>query len=384
MIITHYVSREITRPFLTIVALFCVIFTSYSAAVVLNDVVAGLLPADTVAKIVLIKLLIALEILLPVSLYFGVVIGLGRLQSDSEIVALSSCGIGEMRLVAIVLRLSLVIAVVVACISMVARPWAYQQRFLLLAQAEAEFEIDDMEARRFFVNPGSDYAIFAGSVAHPTRTAGDVIVQIRRDETVQLIVADRLFQPSRNDTDPLVFAFEEGSIYHLDKTGSRDLVGRFNRLRLTLGTPQPKLVGYKSKTQTTLSLHGSASPKDLAEFQWRMCTPAATVLLALLAVPLSRTQPRRGRFARALAAVLAYAVFYNMMAFAKNLVQEGLVGAIPGLWWPLMLLALLLLILLFRPLSYRQLRRSNTDGLRFSHGGTEITARPRTRPRADR
>ncbi len=382
MIITHYVSREITRPFLTIIGLFCVIFTSYSTAVVLNDVAAGLLPVDTVAKIVLIKLLIASEILLPVSLYFGVVVGLGRLHSNSEIIALSSCGIGEMRLVSIVLRLSLIIALVVACISLVARPWAYQQRYLLLAQAEAEFEIDDMEAKRFFVNPDSDYAIFADSVDHPTRTAGSVIVQIRRDETMQVIVAERLFQPQRDDTEPLVFTFEEGSVYHLDKAGGRDLIGRFNQLQLTLAAPEPRIVGYKSKTQTTLALHGSTRPKDLAEFQWRLSTPAVAVLLTLLAVPLSRTQPRHGRFARALAAILAYAVFYNLMAFAKNMVQEGLIGAIPGLWWPLVLLAVLLLVLLFRPWRYRPSRRLATHHPRSSSGGAKLTEESQTRPRA--
>ena len=349
MIITHYISREITRPFLLIVGLVCVIFISYSTAVVLNDVAAGLLSIDVVAKIVLIKLLIALEILLPVSLYFGVSVGLGRLHSDSEIVALSACGIGEMRLVTIVLRLSLLVALIVAGISLAARPWAYQQRYLILAEAEAEFEIEDLQAKQFFFSPGSGLAILADSVDHLKRSADDIIVQIRHADTMELIVAERLFQPPRSDLDPLVFIFETGSIYHLDRTGSRDLVGRFNRLRLTLAAPRPEIVGIKSKNQSTLALSKSSRPKDLAEFQWRLCTPAATVLVALLAIPLSRTQPRQGRFARVLVAVLAYAVFYNLMAFAKNLVQEGLVGAIPGLWWPLVLLALLLSLLLFKP-----------------------------------
>jgi lipopolysaccharide export LptBFGC system permease protein LptF len=42
-------------------------------------------------------------------------------------------------------------------------------------------------------------------------------------------------------------------------------------------------------------------------------------------------------------------VFFNLMTFAKNLVQEGFVGAVPGLWWPLVLLGLLLSVLFWRP-----------------------------------
>lgn len=350
MIITRYVAWEISRPFLIIVGLCVAIFASYTTAVFLNDVAAGLLPAATVAKLVLIKLLIAAEVLLPVSLYFAVVFGLGRLHSDSEIIVLSASGFGEARLVSIILRLSLVIAALVACVSWIARPWAYQQQYQLLAQAQTEIDIEDLEAKQVFVGPGSDYAVFADTVDRLTRTAGEVIVQIRQAEAMRVIVAKRLFQPPPETGAPVVLFFEEGSLYQLDRAGSRDLVGKFKELRLTLAAPEPDIVGYKSKAQSTLSLSGSSQPKDLAEFQWRLCTPPATVLIALLAVPVSRSRPRRGRFGKVLTAVLAYAVFYNAMTFAKNLVQEGFIGAVPGLWWPLLFLGLLLSVLFWRPL----------------------------------
>jgi lipopolysaccharide export system permease protein len=349
LIISRYVTREIAWPFLVIVGLYCLIFVSYTTAVLLNEVAAGMLSATTVAKLVLIRLVIALEVLLPASLYFAVIFGLGRLHSDGEIIALMACGIGEMRLVAIVLRLSLVVAVAVACVSLVARPWAYQQRYLLLAEAEAavQFDLDDLEQKHFHVGPGSNYAVFAETVDHESRTAGAVIVQIRKADAINVIVAERLAQPP-GSAGPLTLLFGGGFLYQLDREGSRDVVGKFKELRLTLSEPEPELVGYKSKAESTLSLSGSSQPKDLAEFQWRLSTPVATFLIALLAVPLSRSGPRRGRFAKILVAVIAYAVFYNLMTFAKNLVQEGLAGAVPGLWWPLVPLALLLSLWFWR------------------------------------
>jgi lipopolysaccharide export system permease protein len=349
LIIKRYVTREISRPFLIIVSICGVIFASFTTAVILNEVAAGLIPAGTVANLVLIRLVIALEMLIPVSLYFGVVFGLGRLHSDSEIVALSAGGIGEPRLVGIVLQFSLLIALVVACISMFARPWAYQQQYLLRAQVAAEFDIAYLEARQLLVNPGSDYAIFAATVDHKTRSAGEVIVQIRKPDVMQIITAKSLFQPPREQDAPPLFTFKEGYVYELDTQGSNDVIGRFGTLNLTLSPPEPKVIGYKSKAEGLLALSKSRHRKDLAEFQWRLSTPAATVLIALLAVPLSRSGPRGGRFAKALTAVAAYAVFFNLMTFAKNLVQEGLVGAVPGLWWPIVLLGLLLAALFWRP-----------------------------------
>lgn len=348
MIIKRYVIREISRPFLIIISICGVIFASFTTGVILNEVAAGLIPAGTVAMLVLVKLAIALEILIPVSLYFGVVFGLGRLHADSEIVALSAGGIGESKLVGIILRFSLMIALVVACVSVLVRPWAYQQQYLLRAQVAAEFEIGYLDAGQLLVNPGSEYAIFAATVDDSTRSAGDVIVQIRKPELMQIITAKRLFQPSGEDA-PLAFTFEEGYLYELDTRGNRDVIGKFGTLNLTLAPPEPTVIGYKSKSAGLLTLLEFRHRKDLAELQWRLSTPAATVLIALLAVPLSRSGPRQGRFAKALAAVAAYAIFFNLMTFAKNLVQEGLVGAVPGLWWPLVLLVLLLLVLFRRP-----------------------------------
>jgi lipopolysaccharide export system permease protein len=47
-----------------------------------------------------------------------------------------------------------------------------------------------------------------------------------------------------------------------------------------------------------LDLMGSDEPEHVAEFQWRLGIPLSTIVLAILAVPLSRSQPRAGRYGR--------------------------------------------------------------------------------------
>jgi lipopolysaccharide export system permease protein len=113
-------------------------------------------------------------------------------------------------------------------------------------------------------------------------------------------------------------------------------------------------VGYKAKSASTMALSQSSIPKDLAEFQWRITRPFATILLACLAVPLSRTKPRQGRYSKAIWAVILYAVYFNLTGLAKTWVKDGVVGAIPGLWWPEVLLAITLFIMMMWP--YFQLK----------------------------
>ena len=68
----------------------------------------------------------------------------------------------------------------------------------------------------------------------------------------------------------------------------------------------------------------------------------------MLGVPLSRSSPRRGKYAKVMTAVLIIFVYHNLGAMAKKLVAQGFLGTLPGIWWVQILLAGLLLLLLWQ------------------------------------
>jgi lipopolysaccharide export system permease protein len=349
LIATRYIAREVYRPFLAVIAVLLVVFAVYTTAVVLNDVVAGALPAQIVLRLVVIKSLIALEVLLPVAFYFSAVIGLGRLHAGSELLALAACGVGEPRVLTTVLRPALAVALVSAVLSVQVRPWAFHQLYVLKAVAEAEFDIEDLEPERLFISPDSSYAVYAVSVDHEARTAREVVAQMRQEGRLLVIEAEELHQPPHEVHEAPVFEFSRGRAFRLDREGTRDTTMDFGVLTVRLEAPEPPEVGYKTKMRSTADLSAATAGKALAEYQWRLSTPVSTLLLAALAVPLSRAPPRRGRFLGLMIAMLAFAVFYALMLTAKNLVQDRLVGPVPGLWWPIALLGLATLALLVWP-----------------------------------
>jgi lipopolysaccharide export system permease protein len=93
-------------------------------------------------------------------------------------------------------------------------------------------------------------------------------------------------------------------------------------------------------------LLGSDEPEQIAELQWRLSIPLATVLLALLAVPLSKSQPREGRYGRITIGLLVFIIYFNMLSAAKAWIERGDIAPALGLWWvhgALLLLTVLLL-----------------------------------------
>lgn len=73
--------------------------------------------------------------------------------------------------------------------------------------------------------------------------------------------------------------------------------------------------------------------EHVAEFQWRLGVPIATIILSILAVPLSRTQPREGRYGRLAIGLLVFIIYLNMLSAAKAWIEQGKVSPILGTWW---------------------------------------------------
>ena len=79
-----------------------------------------------------------------------------------------------------------------------------------------------------------------------------------------------------------------------------------------------------------------------------MSLPLSLFVLALLAVPLSRTSPREGRYARLGMALFIYLIYTNLLSIARVWVERGVVSDAVGMWWVHAIVALLGLLLLAR------------------------------------
>lgn len=330
----------------TCAVLIC-IFASYTAAAYLADAVSGLLPLDAVLLMLLLKIAIALEVLLPTTLYLSVVIALGRMYRDSEMIALSSCGVGTSQILKPVIYLSILIAILVAGLSLFARPWAYAKIYRLKAKAKSDFDISRMEGGNFYEIKSNDLVVFAKKVNHPLNRGEQVFIRSQDGKTLQVISAKRVYQQTDDKSGMRVLLLKDGYVYEFTRRGEEGKITKFEQATYLLVPKETIPVGYKRKAASTPHLIRSDKLEDIAELQWRFSTPLSTMLLALLAVPLSRTTPRRGKFGKVVSAILIFAVYYNLTVVAKNWIEKAIVSPIPGIWWVPVLLGALVLLLLW-------------------------------------
>jgi len=85
-----------------------------------------------------------------------------------------------------------------------------------------------------------------------------------------------------------------------------------------------------------------------AELQWRLSIPLMVFTLTLVAVPLSRVNPRTGKFAKLLPAIIIYILYANFMFIARNAIVSGAIPQWIGMWWLHLLVIALGLLLIWR------------------------------------
>lgn len=327
--VNRYLVREILKPSVMIFGLLVVLFAGFSWVVFLGEAVNSLLPVSLIFMLIALKIGIALELLMPISLYFGVILGLGRLYADSEMKALMASGISPYQVLTPVFALSCFVAVIAGGFSLYLRPLAYEQIYALKAEGEAGFRISNIDAGHFYERDDGSLVFFAEEVDQQRNRLSRVFVQSKNKNTLRIISAkeaEEAIDPQSGRSIPVLL---DGIEYQFTEDGDITHISSFSRLAIY---PRPIQAEYKRKASSTQYLMHSDARKDIAELQWRFSTPFSAVLLALLGVPLSRAAPRQGKYSKIFTATVVFAVYYFLGLMIKSFIDEAAIPAFPGIW----------------------------------------------------
>jgi lipopolysaccharide export system permease protein len=343
MTIERYLLRSIALPFGLLLSVLVVLFGGFSLTGVLSDAIGGLLPVGVIAALAALKLLIALDVLIPIALFIGVVIAFGRLQSDSEMVAFQALGVSPWQRLRPVLLLAIGLAIVVGGLSLFVRPLAYGWSHLISDRASAMLNVDAMQAGNFYASNSGSQVIFLADRRNRVG-AGGVFVVRQSSERVEVISARQAEPVAGQGSSSHLVNLNGAQIYrfNLAHPGEDRVLGASN---IVLDPDEVQgQPGYSPVAASVRHLAESSAPRDIAELQWRLSTGISTLLLALLGFALSGGRPRQSRFARFGPAIFAYSAYYLVCVLARTWVEHGEVGSVPGLFWAPCGLALTLLV----------------------------------------
>ncbi len=362
LIVDRLVLREVTLAVFGVLVVLLLVVVGHSFVKLLDDVMSGEHPPAVLGPLLAMAVLRFGVELTPLGIMLGVILGLGRLARDRELLILRSFGVGYRRLYAVLALLVLPMALVLAWLSLVLVPAAVRTADTLVREAEHRPDIAAIGEGRFTRSPDGRWVVFSEQSLRGEKALGGVFVHRRIPGGFEIETARRAQQITDPDTGERHVVLIEGRRYvgYVERSDYNVLAFRRHTLRV------PGLeVGRIFENQRALpsrALLATDDPKLQAELQRRIAVPLAAVLLALLAVPLADTAPRQGRFGRVALGILAYLVYSNLNVIALSEVASGGLSPRIGVWWVQVMFLLPTLVLLMRRQGwYGWLRRLRRD-----------------------
>ena len=292
---------------------------------------------------------------IPMAVLVGVLLGLGRMSADSEIIALTALGISRQRMLVPVAVLALTGAIATGTLPLWLGPAAFRalrgiEATLLASQASFQIQprvFDERFPKRvLYVNDVS---------ASGTQWHGVFLAEVGEESGSQLTLAENAIVIAEPKQGKLELHLQGGTTHEV----SRQDPSHYSLTDFGQSDWPLEVTGLVSNQQRTLSNVERPTRELLAEtsknwrearveFQRRLAFPFACLVFALVAVPLG-AQPRRGgRAAGTLLSVLLIGSYYSLSVVGAELAREGKLSPWNGIWLANIALTVLAVVLLPR------------------------------------
>jgi LPS export ABC transporter permease LptF/LPS export ABC transporter permease LptG len=344
-LLDRYIAREVGSHAVLGLAVFTFVFFVPQLVRLMDLIVRHPGGIGTVALLFLCSIPPVMGFTLPMAVLVGVLIGLGRLSADSEIVALHASGISMRRLL---LPVGFV-ALGVAFITLVMTFWLSPRSMRTLRSLEDELRSSQapfaVQPRVFderfphFVLYVQDVeaaathwrGVFLASTGGPQGSeitiAQDAVIAVNPGKDRNKDRMDLHLGPgSTHEYDP-----REPEHYDVTTFGETDIP-------VDISTPPPatpKTAVFTGAEQNIRGLIEARGPDWRAarvELQRRIAFPAACLVFALLGVPVGVRPRRGGRATGIILTLVLIGGYYFLFVSGAHLAQQGSVAPWAGVW----------------------------------------------------
>ena len=372
MIITRYLMKEVLHTLGGVVLVLLLIALSAQLVGLFSKVAAGTIHVNTVIKLFGLYNLTIITFILPLALYLAILLALSRLYQDSEMDALAASGVGPARVVRAVLLVAVIFAIIQAVFSLYLGPWAYERGDYLRLQSQQLTDIQGVTPGRFQELPQGKGVIYIESISKDLSEIRNVFVQYQDGARNSRVIAETGHIELDASSGDRFLILENGHRYE-GQPGDEDYtILDFKRHGIRIEERQAQIKDLRRKAMPTkMLLEPLENPRAwnaqqqrlgrITEFQWRISSALSCIVLALLAVPLSRSSHRQSRYTRLAMAIVLYIVLTNLLTMARTWLQEGQVPPWVGLWWVHILAVLFAIALILRQTGIRHLMRRGNE-----------------------
>lgn len=290
-----------------------------------------------------------LELTVPMSFLLAILLGLGRLSNDQELLAMKASGVSPSQILWPISVVAMVIALLTLSLTLFARPaanFALKKELYNIAKTRVGTALKE----KVFNDDFPQILIYVEELKPPGNTAQGVLIVDKRDKVREDIILGKVAIISTDEeTNTLGLKLFDGSIYGREKNRPGFSETRFSiydfkfDLDELVGPVRQKEAGPKElpldDLLKTIELKQSQGTKVIAErmeLHQRIAFGFVPLVFGLLGVSLALL-PRHSRASRSSGFMLCLfwlMSYYALLSLGKALGDKNILHPLPALWFP--------------------------------------------------
>lgn len=347
--LARYLISEVLPPFFFGLMAFTFVLLIARILKLIELVVTRGVPLLEIGKLLSMILPTFFELTVPMAFLLAILLGLGRLSNDGEILALKASGISPPQILWPMGAVAVVIGMVTLGLTLYARPaanLALKKELYNIAKTRVGTALKE----KVFNTDFPKILIYVEEIIPPGNTAQGILIVDKRDRVKEDIILGKVALISTDEqTNTLGLKLFDGSIYEREKNRSGFSQTRFNIYDFKLDLDD--LIGPVKKINTApkeASLRhlmnvirekqasGGKAIAERVELQQRFSFAFVPLVFCLLGVSLTLL-PRSSRGSRSWGFALCLfwlLTYYALLSLGKALGDNGVLHPIPALWLP--------------------------------------------------
>ena len=348
-LLSRAVLKDILPPFLLGFAAYTFILLVRTILLMTDFFVRRSATLLEVGLLVLLSIPWIVVLTVPMAFLLGVLIGIGRLSGDSELVALRACGVGPGPIYRPTLAAAALLSAAVFLFYNLVLPRANDELTRSMARVAATSVVNLVQPRTFR-EPRPGVTLFFDRVGTDGRSFEGVFLKLGDDDRLSRIVVARKGALSLEEG-KLWLDLSSSVVHEVDRddpTHYRTNRNEFQRILFSddiEATAQARISYEKGLRAQSLSellaterRVRNSSPErhrlTLVEIHKKFSIPFACFAFAVIGIPLAETSRRGGRgsgFALSLAILVVY---YVLLSNGETWAQEGKLDPAVAMWLP--------------------------------------------------
>ncbi len=340
-ILTRYILKEIFAHSLLGLLVFTFVIFVRPMGHLLELVVRHSLPLSSILTLFLLPIPGILVLTVPMAVLVGILIGLSRMSADGEVIAARASGLGLSQFVRPAMIFALLGWGLASWMSLSLAPQAAHQlrrMELGLTASETPHEIQP----RVFLEQFPNLLLYLQDVTGSRpQWRGVFIADTTEVDAPKVTVAERGVLVNDTRSARLTLHLEQGATHEIDpKHRERYTVVSFTDTDIPIPLDRGQVARSERRVPQVLSVRELLASRErpderqaaLVELHYRLALPVASLVLALVGVPLGLSTRKGGKAVGVMMTIALVFVYYILMAFGLSFAKQGRLDPALGLW----------------------------------------------------